>query len=263
VSPRVRATNAAVLSDPLACAVDLGLPLDDPSVEELPVPLRRLLSQSWQRRAKSELEVGFAFEALSARAQQLGVDPAVCTLLRRASAQERTHSLICRAMAERYGARRIDDPDLSGFALPEFGEPEPRLEFTLHLTGLCCVNETLASAWIHACVAASRTRLGLAANRAHLREEIEHARIGWAHLASCMRDEQLLAGLRRRLPELLRVNVRQWLDPALYVDGPGLSEHGVLGSVESRRTILAAVDELVLPGFAHLGIDVPPLDWQH
>jgi hypothetical protein len=66
-------------------------------------------------------------------------------------------------------------------ALPTFGCEDERLETALLVAGLCCVNETIATAWLEASLRAARTELARAANRVHLRDEIDHARLGWPH----------------------------------------------------------------------------------
>jgi hypothetical protein len=96
------------------------------------------------------------------------------------------------------------------------------------------------------------------ANRIHLTDEIEHARVGWAHLASDAVSAATRSALALCLPKLLEANAPGWErdDPSLPPEG--VPAQGHLSREASRRVFVDAVAELVLPGFAHVGIDVSP-----
>jgi hypothetical protein len=95
-----------------------------------------------------------------------------------------------------------------------------------------------------------------AANRLHLRDEIDHARLGWAHLASPAVDEDLREALAECVPRLLAANVAIWLRRDDFVSAEGVPGHGVCAHADTVAVIERALQELVLPGFRHVGVRV-------
>ncbi len=154
-----------------------------------------------------------------------------------------------------YGGTPVNEPDVT-IVMPSFGCDDERLEAALHVAGLCCINETLATAYLEECLSIATSPLAVTANRAHLREEIDHARLGWAHLASRSLTPGLREALGDCLPRLLDANVPLWERQDASLPAEGVPAHGHPSHAASRRVIEDAVRELVLPGFRHVGIDV-------
>jgi hypothetical protein len=116
-----------------------------------------------------------------------------------------------------------------------------------------CVNETLATVCLTEGLEAAVSPTARAATHELLRDDVNHARIGWAHLAS----EHVDAGAKRHvgvaLPTLLRLGRDAWLaEPREDFDDPA---HGVLGSARFPRLMNKAFEDLVLPGFDYVGVD--------
>lgn len=233
----------------------IPLPLDDRSVDALPDETRHAIAKHWIRRTRSELQVSHVFARLGPWLRSLGAEPVVVEMMQRASAQEVEHAEICRKLAEVYGGAKVETPEIT-IVMPSFGCDDERLEAALHVAGLCCINETLATAYIEACLSCSTAPLAIAANRAHLHEEIDHARLGWAHLASRTVTAALREELADCLVPLLRANVPLWERQDAFLPADGVSAHGHPSHAAVRRVIHAAVRDLVLPGFRHVGIDV-------
>jgi hypothetical protein len=233
--------------------VTASLPYDDPSVAALDAATRSAIAQHWTRRARAELEVGRAFSAMARRLDGHAA-PTVVTMLASSADEEVLHSGICVRLAETYAGATIDAPQIESVPLPAFGYDDDReLEDALLVAGQCCINETIATAWLSACRAIATSPLAIAANRFHLQDEVTHARIGWAHLAqTSAKARSKLASL---LPALLAANLPHWeaADPSLPEDG--VPSHGLLGVERTREVVRAAVHDLVLPGFDYVGID--------
>jgi hypothetical protein len=171
---------------------------------------------------------------------------------------ERRHAEICRLLATRYAGEELAMGPVEPPVLPAFEGSEPKTRAALRVTAMCCINETLATVWLKACFDRSVSTLARSANRLHLREEMSHARLGWAHLASPHVTPEIKRAIGARLPRLLAANVPQWYaDEATDLPPEGFPDHGVLSTEETKRIILAAVDEVVLPGFEEVGIAVP------
>lgn len=142
-------------------------------------------------------------------------------------------------------------------ALSEFGTGERRLELSLNIVGLCCINEALATAWLRRCLELASVPELSASVRAHLTDEIDHARVGWAHLASSAVSEAERRFMVPLLPELIRVNVVEWTRRENFLSGTALPAHGQPSASESCAVIERASRELVARGFEYLGLWTP------
>lgn len=231
------------------------LPLDDPAVARLDGTARGAMARHWRRRAWSEGQVAEAFATLHAGLVEVGAAAPVTELIGRARADEVRHSGVCAALAAVYAGTSIAAPAGPPAGLPRFTDEPRATEVMLQAVGMCCVSETLATVWLSASLEVARTPLARAANREHLAEEVGHARAGWAHLATATSEQR--AAVQRRLAAFVRVGVQEWLAAGEDLPvGTGLAEHGVLTLAEHRAAILRGVREVVLPGFAALGLDV-------
>jgi hypothetical protein len=234
------------------------LPFGDPSVAALSSAQRAAIAGHWKHRARSELQVGRAFAAMVPLLREHRASSAVLDRLERGAEEEERHSEICARLAETYAGESVARPKIDSVPLPRFGVGDEALEIALLVAGMCCVNETIATAWISACLATAETPLAEMANRIHLHDEIEHARVGWAHLGSDAVSDATRRALGPRLPKLLEANAPGWErdDPSLPAEG--VPAHGHLAAEVSRRVFVDAVADLVLPGFAHVGVDIGP-----
>ena len=228
------------------------IPYDDASVDALDDETRGRLSKRWEERVRSELEVGLAFADLAPRLRDVGADPTVVEMATEAASQERRHAEVCQRLAERYGARTVSLPELKHVPT-RFGYDDERLEVLFQVAGMCCVNETIAAVWLRRCAELAETPLARAVNQQHLREEVMHSRLGWAHLASRGVDEAMRRELSGRLDDVIAVNVTQWVDEEKHL-GQGVPEHGYPALSDTRTVVAHAVDTIVRPGFAHVGV---------
>jgi hypothetical protein len=234
------------------------LPFDDPSVRRLSREQRIAIAGHWKHRARSELQVGRAFAAMVPLLREHRASAVVLDRLERGAEEEVRHSEICAQLAETYLGETVVRPKIDSVPLPRFEVGDEALETALLVAGMCCVNETIATAWIAACLAAAQTPLSSTANRIHLHDEIEHARLGWAHLASEAVSDATRRALGACLPKLLEANAPGWErdDPSLPAEG--VPSHGHLAVEVSRRVFVDAVADMVIPGFAHVGVDTGP-----
>lgn len=231
------------------------VPFDDPSIAALTADTRAALATHWSRRARSELQVGRAFAAMAPLFHAHGADAEVVERLARGAEQEERHARLCVSLAEAYGGVAVALPEIGDVPLPSFGGVDDELERALLVAGMCCINETIATAWLSAGLAVATAPIAIAANRTHLRDEIEHARLGWAHLASRRVSARTRAALATRLPKLLAANAPGWEADDAALPAAGLPSHGHLAATDSRAVVHEALRDLVLPGFAHVGVD--------
>jgi hypothetical protein len=236
----------------------VDLPFDDPSIAALSSAQRTAIAGHWGRRARAELQVGRAFAAMVPVLRERGASRAVIDRLERGADEEERHSELCVKLAETYAGGPVARPQIDSVVLPRFDVGDEALESTLLVAGMCCINETVATAWISACLAAAEAPLAMAANRFHLRDEIEHARLGWAHLASDVVNEKTRRALGLCLPRLLEANASGWERKDPFLPDEGVPAQGHLSAEVSRGVFNEAVADLVLPGFTHVGVDVGP-----
>lgn len=229
------------------------LPENDAEIERLSAAHRTVLAELWLARAASERRVADAFTVVASDLASLAAPAELTVLARRAVDDEHRHAELARLVASRYAGRELEPPARLPLVVPEHPGASPRLAWTLHVIGHAAMNETFASAYLEASLALARAPLARAAIQALLSDEIDHARIGWAHVAS-LRDAE-----RREvapfIPSLLASNLAMWRAiPRPSLDGDELSRHGMLSGDGVERALTTAVRELILPGLARLGL---------
>lgn len=227
---------------------------DDPSIDALEGDLRRRLASHWLHRAGSELAVGDAFAAYLPRLRGVGAADVVLTLAAKAIDDERRHADLCVRLAARYLGTGTPTIERREAPLQDFGTADEPTEVALLALGMCCINESIACEWIRTCWHIATSPLAIAANRHHLKDEIDHARLGWAHLASSAVDDALRARLRLWTPKFLAVNVAEWKKRDEHLPPEGIPEHGHLSAAENDAVIDAAVEDVVLPGLKLVGL---------
>lgn len=237
------------------------LPMDDAQIDRLTDNQRLELAHVWLARAASERRVADAFEVIRDAFRELDGDPALSALSARAIDDELRHAELSRRVASRYAGRELAEPERLRLVVPEHPGASPRLLRTLHVLGHCAMNETFASAYLEAGLLYADAALARAALRALFSDEIDHARLGWAHLAGLSVNER--AELAPWLPALVRANLKMWRDaPRPYPADPMLHAHGAPPTEAVECALLDAVRLLIIPGLAHFGLPVDPIrDW--
>jgi hypothetical protein len=228
-------------------------PDEDPVIDALDVTLRTVIGGEWRRRADVELSAA-GLSALLLRG--LLVDhaaPEVLELAANAVREEAHHAHICQRVAERYLGRELPRPRARPVEDGVFGDAPASINRLLSLVLHSCVNETLATVCLREGLKCAESPTVKAATRQLLQDDLNHARIGWAHLASSFVDADAKVHVARALPTLLRLGKDGWLDePRAPIDSPA---HGVLGNGRFPALFESAVSELILPGFDHVGVD--------
>ena len=230
------------------------LPERDEHIEALEPEARTLLGRVWAERAQSELDAGSGMAIVVTELYEVGADRAVLRLATRAAHDETRHSELCRLLAEAYLGEPVAPPRPQRVKMPQHPGAAPELLPHLHVVGLCCINETLAAGFLEACLEEADAPLVAAVQREHLADDVEHARVGWAHLASDAVDDATRRGVQQMLPRLLRANRSVWGKAIAELPEAGVPGHGY----PPRKRLLEAIDEtlrsVVVPGFRHVGI---------
>ncbi len=231
------------------------LPESDPSIEALSPDDRATMATVWLGRAQNERRVSDSFAVVRDALVALHADVALIELAARAVDDELRHAELCRIVAARFRGSDIEAPPLLALAVPPHATASPELRHTLHVIGQSCLNETIASAVLEASLAGAKGALVTAALRELLSDEVDHARIGWVHLATVTARGELRAKIERWVPALVRGNLKMWRETQrTYGTERALQEQGALSVEQTEETLLGAIRDLVIPGFDRLGI---------
>lgn len=230
------------------------LPERDEVIEQMDPALRTKVGQTWARRAHEELKAGMWFALLSRELLAVGTAPDALARVARAVGDEVRHAEILRALGARYLGEAVPWPP--GMPVAEAPADPPRSMASLHAVTLCCVSETIASVFIETSHAAATSPSVRASLGVVLADEVEHGRAGWLYLASVRDDRAVMAAVQKAMATMVRKAIESWYDFGAVVLPDGAPEHGLLSNDEVRACVVTALRDLVLAGFAQLGLDV-------
>jgi len=235
------------------------LSASDPVVEALPVAMRRDIAKVWRRRAMNERRASFVFADLHENLVAFAAEPDVLELSRTAVEDELRHAELCAELSRRYDPI-VAPPEVAlPVPSPEFPRRAPHVAQALFAALQSSVNETLATGYMGACLDQATGVWPREALRAILRDEVRHARIGWAVLASTRLSPADRANIAGTMPRLLEVCVGAWwaeVEPERSVELP--EGHGGLARSDLLATVRETLSGVILPGLDHVGIDSGP-----
>jgi hypothetical protein len=235
------------------------LPDRDETIDALSDDERARLAEVWMGRAATERRVADSFAVILEALRAVGVDGDATLLAHRAIDDEHRHAEICRYVASRYHGSELAPAPLLPLAVPKLAKAPEALRHTLHIVGQCVLNETTAGAFLEACVHGADAPLARAALRELLSDEIDHARIGWMHLATV--DDGTRAEVGRWMPALARANLRAWREsPRPYVPSAVYTAHGAPTAAEIEESLRSSVADLLIPGLKRVGVATGALE---
>ena len=217
-----------------------------------------LIAQVWAVRHGVETGASLRFAALAQGMRAAGAPATLVELATRASTDEIRHAAHC---ADILRSRQADIPPpetrLLFFGPRDLGA-EQRL--TYEVVAQSCISETESMATL--------VTLLDAASDAHLkivlqelaRDEVQHARLGWAYLAWA-KDHLDLSFLSEFLPAMAAAATGDDLfrPGPPEADDPALLRAGVVPKRDRRRIYLETLHSVVIPGFEEFRIDTGPL----
>lgn len=228
---------------------------EDPALRALRPEVRRRVGKIWRERARSELGAGSGFAQVVVGLYSIGARPEVLALATSAAHEEVEHARACHALAELYLGREVAMPRPKKVSMPPHRGATDPLRATLHTIGLSCINETIAAEFVARCLDASEASAVREASQKHLRDEIGHARVGWAHLGSGVLDASDRSAVAAWMPRLVRANGELWLARVRTLPEEGVPGHGYPPVRDLEDAVRRALTTVVVPGLAHVGID--------
>jgi hypothetical protein len=228
------------------------LPIDDPTIAALTDAERRVAVAVWHGRAESELRASGSFEHVAGELVAAAAPPDLIALARRAVADELRHSTICWRVASAFAATTLPAPRKLPVQIPALAGASERLRRILHVIGMSCLNETTGSAFLELCRDGARGPLVCSALHELLTDEIDHARLGWAFVATL--DASTRAEVAGWLPTLIAANLSMWRQRPHRPITDALVAQGCPRWADVDAAVVAAIDDLVKPGFALVGL---------
>jgi hypothetical protein len=231
---------------------------DAAELAELSPARRRMLAEAWLGQAATEARVARSFAVIHQSLSRLGADPGLLRLSARAVDDEHRHAALCEELAGLHAGRPVGPHPRLSDRRPAHPTAESQLlRDTLYVVGQCALNETFASAYLSAARRGATTPLARHALRELLEDEVDHARIGWAFLSDAPAEAK--HALDDWLLPLTVSNLREWRQLILPKDD-SLAAHGVPPMEVARDAITSVLTGVVVPGFAHVGLDTRNLE---
>ena len=223
---------------------------------------REAVGRTWADRYRQEhLAVG-AFSLLAQELAEIGCDPIVLSLVTRAAADEVRHAEVCRRVAIALLGEGAVPARYRGLPkVPKHGDATPETRTLLHVVEMCCLSETLTGVYFTEMLARTTNAASRAAIESLLEDEIDHGRVGWAYVAERRRDGTL-DGLAEALPALVTRAVGRSIDDAARSpdeEDAAMEAFGYLGNTAGSAVLRRALNDVIVPGFASLDVDVAPL----
>ena len=240
---------------PRARDVRVELPADDLAIEQLDAAARERIAHVWTDRAHNELRTSTVFANLHRALVAARAAPPVIRLAALAVSDEVRHADICIEVASRYAGKEVDYPAVEPILEPHFagcGDVTNRHLFTVMQ---CCINETIAVSYLRTCFDRAKGALVRAAVRAILEDEIDHSRLGWAHLGSQRVSEEMRLIVADAMPQLLTMVHAVWIADEGGHHDAAPAGHGALAMADVHEVVRATVRDVVIPGLEHVRVD--------
>ncbi len=236
--------------------------IDDPQIDALDAEARRELGAVWQRRGEAELHVGSGFAALANDLFAHGAPPEVMNVVARALRDELRHARISVDLAARYRGDAARWPAPIEVSIPTFPGSSGALRVAVTVASLSCLNETLACALLELAIERCASPIVRAGLRSILRDEIEHARVGWAYVGSSFVSREVRGAMGPWLVRICSAKLTELAGPGGPLPGERFPNHGLLDRATTQAAIADTLAEVIVPGWARAGFDVAPLrDW--
>lgn len=230
------------------------LPTEDPTIDALGPAERKALADIWIQRAAMERRVADSFIVIHGALQRRKAPAELCALAERAIDDEYRHAELSRVVASRFAGKELPAPPRLALETPKHKGASDELRDTLFIIGQCVLNETTAGAYLECCHTRAEGPLAKAALNELLSDEIDHGRIGWAHLATL--DEATKAEVGRWILPMAFLNLRIWRyeSPIDAKQAAALTLHGAPPGEEIHAALADALRTLIVPGLAQVGI---------
>lgn len=217
--------------------------------------VERAAGKAWAFRHAVERDATMRFGRMAGRLERLGTPAELVRLAEKASSDESRHMGYCGELAEKYRAPLLPDPVVPSEIAPPRLRPRQRVLYEVAAT---CVAETESTAMLVTLMGAAKRRAMRSLLREFSRDEVTHARFGWAVLASHKATDDL-SFLGVWIPWMLQTTAGDsFKAESKGPEDAELLQHGVLPYSARRRVFIETLDGVIFPGLEALGIDAGP-----
>jgi hypothetical protein len=209
----------------------------------------------WTFRARAELVAAARFDRLATELAQTNAGSTVIRMAESAASDERRHHQLCTRLATELGAPIDRAPTVHVEPL-RCGANDRAQQLLYEVVAMSCVTESVSTAMLMAMAESARDDRVLEVIRSVLKDEVRHAQLGWAYLASLPVgfDTTFIAA---SLPHMLRDTVSDELFGPEDTTEADLELAGLGGLPRRQRRVLfqSSLREVVLAGLRRFGID--------
>lgn len=210
----------------------------------------------WRYREKVEWEAAATFARLAHDLADCGAGSAVVQMARKAAKDEQRHAKLCQGLAENYDPQSVAlVPELGSVIGPNNLPLDRR---TLYASvALSCVTESLSVALLLRMRQLVVDEDAKATIREILVDEIDHSRLGWAHLA---------AEAARGDVSWLSPHIQPMLDAALLADAEHVQSkepaatspaaYGILPKPMAEQICHETIRKVIEPGLRRFGVNL-------
>ncbi len=221
---------------------------------------RRRAARVWAMRGRVEREAAARFARIASRLASVAAAPVVVDLARRAHADEDRHALRCDELVELLGDGSTSRRPRVAIELPEIAPSGLtfREGVLYEVVAMSCITETLSTALLGELRDATPEGRVREVLSEILKDEVQHARLGWAHLASERSrgpGRFLAEALPRMLEDTASSEVFQVGEPDAADVAEALRGMGALPRTERRARLAETLEQVVFPGLESLGVD--------
>jgi hypothetical protein len=213
---------------------------------------------TWTARHAIEREASARFKVLGDRLVEAGAPDVISSIAQRAALEESRHQAHCQNVVHRLGGPTLQTAQALIEYAPPFLSAKERLLY--EVVAQCCVAETESTTTLVTLMDAVQSPELRPIIQELSRDEVQHARLGWAFLAWCRQEGQDPSFLSRFIPSMVEAcgGAQLFKPPAGAADAPELLAHGVVPSSMRLRLYVQTLENVIFPGFEQLGVDPGP-----
>jgi hypothetical protein len=184
-----------------------------------------------------------------------GATPVVVQGAEDASADEARHRDLCARVAANWG-----EPDAANYVAPRMrvgrADMQARDRLLWELVAVCCISETMNTSLMTRCLEVAKDPEIHSTLHELLKDEVRHARLGWAHLAA-----ERAAGRGDFLGDVLPLMLEASVEPG-FLEGTMIApwtdamyDYGELPSAELVQIYCDTMNLVVFKGLDAVGVD--------
>jgi hypothetical protein len=217
--------------------------------------IRARVAATWAFRTRAEIEATARFARMAEDLAEIGAAEVVVRGAADASKDEARHRDLCAALAAKWG-----EPNARDHVPPRTrvgrSDMDARDRLLWEMVAVCCISETMNTALLGRCLEVATDPEIRSTLHDLLKDEVRHARLGWAHLAA-----ERSAGRGAFLADVLPLALEASIEPG-FLEGTmplpwtdGLYDYGELPLSELVQLYRDTMEFVVLKGLDAVGID--------